>query len=202
MTDPFIIKQLFWPDVCFFDKQWEIILSVWNNYETVVPAANMLGKDFTAGFVALARILARKDDGSEKQTRVVTTSVKDDHLRVLFGEIGRFIQSSKHPLTADKGGPLIFNHRDIRKIVVVNGRKEVCPITYLRGMVSERGEGLAGHHAEDTLGVIDEASGVDPFVFTQMQTWAKSMLVFGNCNETDVNHPFRKAVREGDLVAV
>ena len=160
------------------------------------------GKDYLAGFCALARILAKKDDGSEKQTRGITTSVKDDHLRVLFGEINNFIQTAKYPLTADKGGPLIVKHRDIRKIILdKNGNKVVCPITYLRGMVSEAGEGMSGHHAEDNFCIIDECSGVSQFVYDSAITWAKSILMIGNCNSSDRNHFFRKAVREGDLLA-
>lgn len=130
-----------------------------------------------------------------KEVRIITTSVKDDHLRVLWGEIGRFIQSSAHPLTVDKGGPLIVNHRDIRK--VVNGKE--CKISYLRGMVSERAEGIAGHHAASTLCIIDEASGVDDVVYVQQATWAKRLLAIGNCNECPLNHWFRKGIREGDL---
>lgn len=161
MPDPLALKDVLWPcqdyvdcnghdrrGVVFYDKQISIVDSVFKHSdETFVPAGNMLGKDFIGGFIALAFFLLHKE------VRVITTSVKDDHLRVLWGEIGRFIQSSAHPLTVDKGGPLIVNHRDIRK--VVNGKE--CKISYLRGMVSERGEGLAGHHAAATLCIIDEA---------------------------------------------
>ena len=51
--DPLAFKELFWPDVYFYDKQREIIYSVCENDETVVPAGNMLGKDFVAGFIIL-----------------------------------------------------------------------------------------------------------------------------------------------------
>jgi hypothetical protein len=121
--------------------------------------------------------------------------VKDDHLRVLWGEIGRFVQSSKYPLTADKGGPLIFNHRDIRKVV----RGQECKISYLRGMVSEKGEGLAGHHAPYTLGLGDEASGLDNMVYTQIDTWAKRKLFIGNPNQGCDNF-FYEGVEAGDLL--
>lgn len=127
--------------------------------------------------------------------RVVTTSVKDDHLRVLWGEIGRFIRTAKYPLEAEKGGPLLINHRDIRKRVC----NMVCPISYMRGMVSERGEGLAGHHANASLIVIDEASGIDDEVWIQAQGWKKKALVFGNPNQT--TNFFKKAIDEGDVLA-
>lgn len=147
LKDPLRFARLFWPDVTFYRQQMDIIYSVRDNDETFVPAGNMLGKDFVGGFICLWFFLTRHP------VRVVTTSVKDDHLRVLWGEIGRFIQTCRAPLLYKDGGPLIARHRDIRKIV----RGEVCQISYLLGMVSEKGEGMAGHHAKHTLGVIDEA---------------------------------------------
>ena len=194
LADPIRWGKYFWPKVDFYDKQREIIRSVEENDETYVPAGNMLGKDFVAGFIALRAFLVHR------VVRVVTTSVKDDHLRVLWGEIGRFIDTARSdtpfgPLSAKEGGPLIINHRDIRK--QYGGVQ--CKISYMRGMVSEKGEGMAGHHAPYTLGVIDEASGVDDTVYTQMCTWAKRILVFGNCNPCPQNHFFRAGVRGGDL---
>jgi hypothetical protein len=183
VTDPIKLSKILWPHVEFFDKQWEIIYSVVENDLTVVPAGNMLGKDFVSGFIAVYSFLVNPE------ARIITTSVKDDHLRVLWGEIGRFVQSSRFPLLKDQGGPLIFNHRDIRKIV----RGQECKISYLRGMVSEKGEGMAGHHAAFTLGIIDEASGVDDMVYTQMDTWARRILLIGNCNPCE--NFFKTAVK-------
>jgi len=196
LRDPIRWGKYFWPQVDFYDKQREIIYSVEENDETFVPAGNMLGKDFVAGFICVRAVIVHK------VCRIVTTSVKDDHLRVLWGEIGRFIDTARKdtpfgPLSAKEGGPLIVNHRDVRK----QYGGTVCKISYLRGMVSEKGEGMAGHHAPYTLGVIDEASGVDDLVYTQMDTWAKKKLVFGNCNDCPRTHFFRAGVRGGDLLA-
>lgn len=189
LADPIKFAKAFWPEITFYREQVEIIRSVSYNDETFVPAANMMGKDFVAGYVALMEFLCHP------VARVVTTSVKDDHLRVLWGEIGRFVQTCRVPLLAKDGGPLVINHRDIRKVT----RGKLCQISYLRGMVSERGEGMAGHHAEYTLGIVDEASGVEDTVYTQMDTWAKRKLILGNCNQTE--NFFRKAVDGGDVLA-
>lgn len=189
LKDPLRFARLFWPDVTFYRQQMDIIYSVRDNDETFVPAGNMLGKDFVGGFICLWFFLTRHP------VRVVTTSVKDDHLRVLWGEIGRFIQTCRAPLLYKDGGPLIARHRDIRKIV----RGEVCQISYLLGMVSEKGEGMAGHHAKHTLGVIDEASGVDDLVYNQMDTWAKRKLIIGNPNPC--TNFFKAGVKGGDIVA-
>lgn len=187
--DPMKFKALCWPDVTFFREQRMIIRSVVENQETYVPAGNKLGKDFVAGFIALWDFIAHP------VVRVITTSVKDDHLRVLWGEIGRYILSSRVALLADRGGCLVVNHRDIRK--VLNGER--CPISYLRGMVSERGEGLSGHHAPHTLLIVDEASGVDDAVYAAGQGWMKRLLVIGNPNPC--SNFFFRGVEAGDKAA-
>lgn len=211
--DPFVPAEICWPDVRFYDKQEEIVYAVRDCPEVVVPAGNMLGKDFIAGYLATSFFLfpqvyfdpeyVRQIESQRSPTninphtvRVVTTSVKDDHLRVLWGEIGRFIETSVVPLTYDKGGPLIFNHRDIRKQVDGN----ICQISYLRGMVSESGEGMAGHHAAYTFFIGDEASGLANQVYTQADTWTKKKLLIGNCNEGCENF-FKEFVEMGDVLA-
>lgn len=188
IADPLKFSSILWPKVEWYKQQIDIIYSVEYNVETFVAAGNQLGKDFVSAFLALRGILR------PGTCRVVTTSVKDDHLRVLWGEIGRFIDTCRYPLSADKGGPLVINHRDIRKVV----RGEVCKISYLRGMVSEKGEGMAGHHANYTLGIIDEASGVANQVYTQMDTWAHRKLVIGNTNDT--TNFFKEAIKGGDIL--
>lgn len=199
LRHPLAFMKLCWPEVIVYRKQVEVMESVVLNDQTWVVAGNQLGKDFIGGFLCLWFFLAFRE------VRVITTSVKDDHLRVLWGEIGRFLQTATLPddrskqgiLSVDKEGPLLVNHRDIRK--VRGGQR--CEISYLRGMVSEKGEGLAGHHAQATFAVLDECSGIEPIVFKQVSTWAKRLLCIGNANECAPTHPFRKAVKEGDIVA-
>lgn len=193
------LKHFLWPDykpdgsrnVMFYDKQWEIVESVEQNIETYVPAGNMLGKDYIAGFICLGTFLLHKE------VRVVTTSVKADQLRVLWGEIGRFVQLSNRPLEVAKGGPLIINHfgTGIRKVV----EGEVCPVSYLTGQVSLGAEGLSGHHARYTLAVGDEASGIHDLAYEAFQGWAKRMLFISNPN--DSTNFFRRGVKAGDLLA-
>lgn len=199
-VDPTDFFRVLWPHVTFYKEQVEIINSVRDNSETYVVAANQVGKDFVSAAIALWYFLCHR------QVRIVVTSVRDDHLRVFFGEIGRFIQEAKYPLLCQRkrdkmmgytqmsGGPLWVNHHDIRKYV--DGK--MCPISYLRGMVSEKGEGLQGHHATHTLGIVDEASSAENVVHEMMSTWAKRLLIFGNPLPCD--NFFRKAVREGDIL--
>lgn len=174
----------------FSPKQAEIVESFANDSETVVPAGNMLGKDNVAGFLAVWAFVAHHP------VRIVTTSVADDHLRVLWAEINFRLQTARFPMDEDRGGLLRVNHREIRK--VFNGILD--PISYLLGQVSEKGEKMAGHHAANTFAIIDEASGVDDIVYTQIKTWAQHVLIIGNCNPT--NNFFFKAVEGGDVPMV
>lgn len=190
LRDPFRLGKLLWPDVDFYDRQREIIRSVWDNMETVVPAGHMLGKDFVAAFICLVFFLTRHP------VRVVTTSVDYTQLEgVLWGEIRRFIQTSRIPLEADRGGPLVINHMHIRK--VYGG--EVDGLSYLTGRVAAKGEGMSGHHIADvgdgvprTLFCGDEVSGVDQLTLEKPTEWANRYLLIGNPYEC--NNQFKWAV--------
>ena len=190
-VDPVRLCKTLWPEMDLYDKQREIMYSVFNNDETVVPAGNMLGKDFVAGLIALVFFLTRSP------CRVVTTSVDQGQLeKVLWGEINRFIQTSKFKL------PFLVRHTDIRKFV--NG--EVDPRSYLIGRVAAKEEGLLGHHlprgpnnTPRTLMIFDESSGIPHGFKTKTDTWAHRTLCIGNPYRCE--NFFREAVREGVLLS-
>lgn len=189
-SNPMALAYELWPHYRLYDRQQEIVRSVRDNRETFVTAGNQLGKDFVAGYIALSNFITAKKFGIT--CRIITTSVVDKHLSVLWGEIGRFATTSKIGLTQALGGPLIYNHRDIRW--EWNGKRD--EISYLRGMVCKEPEGMAGHHADWTIAMIDEASGVENPVYDQVRTWAKRLLVFGNPLPT--NNFFKQCVKGGD----
>ena len=173
-----------YPGKWFYDKQIEILESTEANKETFAVAGHQLGKDFVAAFKALHYFI------SHSPCKVVITSVKDDHLRILFGELRRFIDTCKLPLTADRGGPLIVNHREIKKIG--------DSVSYLIGEVAAKGEARAGHHAPYSLFIVDEASGVDDEAYDKSTSWAKRILVIGNPYPAD-NNFFEQAVKGGSI---
>lgn len=192
--DPLKFQQALWPHVQFFDKQRDMIMSVRENKETIVVAGNMLGKDFTAAFIVLWYFICHYRISRERPwVRIITTSVKADHLRVLWAEIVRFISRSKLPLLVEKGGPLLLLNMEIRH---ESERDLRNPINYLLGQVSAKGEGMSGHHAENGLLVIDEASGVEQIVHEHASEWADKLLIFGNPNPC--NNFFIKGVKAGD----
>lgn len=183
LPDPLAVVEKFWPDVYLYDKQRALLYSLWNNDETVCPAGNMLGKDFIAALGILIFFQTRKP------CRAVTTSVKDDHLVVLWGEMLNFIRTSKYPMRVEDGGNLIVNHRHIRKIVKdeATGKMIECDKSYIKGFVAEKGAAYQGHHIAQTgdgiprtLLAVDEASGVEDDCYEMGSTWANRIFIIGN----------------------
>jgi hypothetical protein len=188
VIDPLQFAKLCWPDVQFYDKQREVIYSVCNNTETVAVAGNMLGKDFVAGFIALWFFISRQP------CRIVTTSVKDAHLDVLWGEMKNYIQTSIYDLslevTADNIYKLIDGHR--------------CPISYVKRLVSSADtvQSFQGHHVAQigdsipkTLVIGDEASALSDAMYDMVRPWANRRLWIGN--PWDCSNFFYRAVMGG-----
>jgi len=189
MDDPFNLAKVLWPEIVLADYQQEILQSVWQNTETVVVAGHELGKDFASGLVAVLFFLLHNP------CRIITTSVTDNHLRVLWGEINRFIDTARVPLLYSDGGLLVERHRDLRRVDPQTGKE--CKISYCQGIVSAQSESIAGHHAKHTLLIIDEASGVDDQTYRRGCTWAKKRLVIGNPYPCE--NFFSRAVEEGSM---
>ncbi len=196
LQPPLLLAKELWPQVTLYDRQKEIVHSVWTNYETDVPAGNMLGKDFVAGMICPMFLITRHP------CRIVTTSAKDDHLRVLWGEINWFIQNCKYPLDFKQGGPLVVNHQDVKK--VVNGNK--CPLTYMIGLVAgpDSIAAMQGHHIANTgdgiprtLFISDESSSVPDEYYKMATSWANRILILGNTWEC--HNFFKKNVKGGDV---
>lgn len=189
------LKVVLWPQVTFYPKQIEIIESTLWNDETYVPAGNMLGKDFVAGFIALGCFIVC--EAKDIRCRIVTTSVAEHHLKVLWAEIASFISMSRMPLlkTPKEDGPFVLNYQELRRKSEAHLKN---PINYLIGRVSERGEGLAGHHSQFTLAIGDEVSGLDDKGYGFLQGWARRKLFIGNPNPCE--NFFRRAVRAGDII--
>lgn len=190
VIDPLKFIELVWPHVRLYDKQKEILYSVANNDETLVPAGNALGKDFVAALCALWFFCSRRP------ARVVTTSVKHDQLNdVLWGEIRNFLQTAVVAL------PIHYNHMKIRQV----GRDgQFVPRAELVGQVVSKGESILGRHIPrgpngepTTLLLGDEISGMETSVWEKADTWAHRKLGIGNCYECE--NFFRHGVEEGDL---
>lgn len=195
-NDPIALGRKLWPKIKLYNKQEEILYSVWNNDKTISVAGNMLGKDFVAGFIVLTFFLTRRP------CRIVTTSVDETQLQgVLWGEIRNLINTSKQSLDYRKGGSLIINHLHLKKI----SKGQECGYSYCIGRVAKRGEGFLGHHIAKTgdniprtLFVADEASGLDNSNLEKVETWAHRQLYIGNPYEC--NNLFKTESEAGDML--
>ena len=190
LVDPVAFMGMCWPEHTIYSKQREICYSVRDNYETLAPAGNGLGKDFISALLALWFFCSRRP------AKVVTTSVKADQLNdVLWGELRRFIETSKYEL------PIQFNHLKIRQkrpdgTLVGNAE--------LVGQVINQGEALLGRHLPKlpggiptTLLILDECSGIETKVRESADTWTHRVLGIGNCYPC--NNFFFQGVKLGDL---
>ena len=79
------------------------------------------------------------------------------------------------------------------------GDDQKKPYNYLVGMVYDDPEKMAGHHADWTLFIGDESSGLDDKSYEMAQGWAKHMLLIGNCNPCA--NFFKRGIQAGDLEA-
>jgi len=198
-VDPIELGMLLWPEDKWAAYQRRVVYSVWDNIETMVKAGNKLGKDWMGGFIAPVFFLTRHP------CRIVTTSAKDDHLRVLWGEIGQRLRTSRVPLDHKKGGPLIVNDKNIRKLV--DGER--CPLSYLTGMVAgdDSIAAMQGHHIAltgdgipRTMFMCDEASSVNHEYYRMARSWFNRAYIFGNpwpCNNF-FYHAFKGIPGSGD----
>lgn len=200
-TDPLALQAACWPHVYFYREQREVLRSLVENRYTWVPAAQKMGKDFVAGFACVWFFLTRWP------CRVVTTSAKDEHLDVLWGEINAFVNSARHPdgtpipLLAKEGGPLIVKHHEVNR--VVRGKK--CPKSYVKGMVAgdDSMAAMGGHHVPTmsavphTMFLGDECSSVTDEYEEKARPWAQRLFFIGNTWECD--NFWRKGVERGDV---
>jgi hypothetical protein len=190
-VDPVAFVKMLWPHVTIYDKQREMLYSVEFNKATYVKSANMMGKDFIAGIIIVKFFL------THPEVRVVGTSVTDGQLGVLRSEVKRFITTSKVPLLKADGGILTLNYDGVRKLLPDKSGED--PTSYIKFMTTNTGEALAGHHAEATLAVADEASGLTKDIKTYIEGWAKKLFIFGNPHECQ--NFYRESCDKGDILS-
>lgn len=203
-SDPMRFVTLCWPDMRLYDKQRDVLLSVRDNLETFVPAANEMGKTRIAAVIAIWFFMSRTP------ARVITSSSGETQLStILLTEIQQLIRTSRIPL------PLSIKHLCIRKLADPESAEHLT-LDYLIGHVASTVENFQGHHLKHdrprVLIIFDEASGVSDEFFDASDSWAHRKLVIGNplsntnffyrlCKRGDVEDPagqvplLRKVIR-------
>ena len=188
-TDPLRFIALCWPKMCLFDKQQEVLLSVRDNHETFVHAANQMGKTRIAAIIAIWFFASRTP------ARVVISSSNETQLEsVLWSEIRQLISSSAWPL------PFVVTHLSIKKRIRV-GSTETESADYVLGHVTKTVESFQGHHLPSdkprVLVIFDEASAIGDEYFEASESWAHRKLVVGNPLST--TNFFYRCCKGGDV---
>lgn len=188
-VDPLQFIRQLWPRYKLSREQKMMVRSAFEDSETIVPAANAVGKDWVTSLIILVFFLTRHP------CRIVLTSVNDKHLAVIWGELRRHIDLCAVVLDSRKGGCLRINSERIRK-VLPDGSE--CKISYIVNMVcsNDTVDAMLGHHATPeewetmsqaelkiprTMAVTDESSGIWTEIVVRLKTWAKRLVMIGNC---------------------
>jgi len=188
-TDPLRFFALCWPGTKLSEKQRDVVLSVRDNCETFVHAANELGKTRIAAMVAVWWFASRTP------ARVITSSSSETQLNsILWSEIRHLIATSAYPLPFRVTSLRVEKIKDLR-----TGETE--PRDFIIGHVTNEVENFQGHHLPNdkprVLVIFDEASGVPDIFFDAADSWAHRKLIIGNPLGT--TNFFYRLCRGGDV---
>jgi len=188
-TEPLRFFALCWPRTKLSEKQRDVVLSVRDNCETFVHAANELGKTRIAAMIAVWWFASRTP------ARVITSSSSETQLNsILWSEIRHLITTSAYPLPFRVTSLRIEKLKDVR-----TGETEARD--FLIGHVTNEVENFQGHHLPNdkprVLVIFDEASGVPDIFFDAADSWAHRKLVIGNPLST--TNFFYRLCRGGDV---
>jgi len=186
LEDPLKFVAACWPDIRLYEKQAEVLMSIKDNYETTVHAANEVGKDFTASLAVVWFFCSRSP------CRVVTSSSGETQLKtILWSEIRERIATSVIDLGLD-----LQTLKITRKF---NGKPD--DLSYVIGHVTKTVENFQGHHLPHDipriLAVFDECSGIADEFHTACESWAHRILNIGNPMNT--HNYFYRNVKAGDV---
>lgn len=176
-----------WPDIVLTDYQRDILLSLKNNVETFVHAANEVGKDFTSAIGCIWFFCSRRP------ARVITSSSGETQLKnILWSEINHRISTSRIKF------PFKVGSLEIRWILK-DGTLD--KLSYMIGHVTNSVENFQGHHLDHdiprVLALFDEASGVADEYNEAADSWAHRKLVIGN--PLNCLNFFFRACKGGDI---
>ena len=189
IEDPFKFCALCWPEITLVDYQINILNSVKDNVETVVHAANEVGKDFTTAIAVLWFFCSRRP------ARVITSSSGEMQLKnILWGEIRERIATSRVKFP--------FRIGNLR-IEWLNSDGSIEPLSYIIGSVTNSVENFQGHHLDHdkprVFCIFDECSGVKDGFNEAQQSWAHRCLKIGNPIHND--NFFYEECKRGDIEA-
>ncbi len=193
--NPLQFVSLCWPEMKLYGKQRDILVSLAEDSETFVHAANEMGKSRVAALGAVWFFSTRDP------VRVVVSSSSEQQVRsIIWTEIKGLIKSSVIRL------PIMLQEASAYKILPPgpDGRSDLSPLSYMKAHVTKTVENFQGHHLPHdiarVLAIFDEASGISDLFNEAADSWCHRKLVIGNplsntnfffrlCDKGDVKHP-------------
>lgn len=150
-----------------WDKQQEILYSVRDNRKTTVRSCNAAGKTTTAAMTMLWYLSVHPN------SVVITTAPTWRQVQhILWAEAAKLYTYAKVPI----GGNFLTTSWTMG------------PGWYALGLSTKEPDRFQGHHADHALGIVDEASGVDPAIFEALLACLTSensrLLYIGNPMES------------------
>lgn len=157
--------------------QKDALRKIATNQKLAIAGCTGVGKDFLAACVIWWFLC------TNHYPKVICTAVKQDTLKDnLWAELSRLMRRS--PLIQT-----LFNY-GVEKISAKGAEEEWFAVArtaskrYSSGGGNAQAEGLAGKYSDDTLAILDEASGIDDSVFNALSgsasTPRRKMMAIGN----------------------
>ncbi len=157
--------------------QQDVLRHLVTHQKIAVAGCTGSGKDFDAA-IAIVWFMA-----TNWYPKVICTAVKEDTLKDnLWAEISKVVHDAPimHQLFSFQAQKISMKGAEERWFAVARTSSK----RYSKGGGNAQSEGLAGKYADDTLTVIDEASGVDNSTFDALEgsanTLRRKMLVIAN----------------------
>src|SRR5208337_1486606 len=177
-NDPAAFNDAFLGRPRYWKAQMDLCRSVVEYRTTVAYSGNMVGKDFWIAGITLWWLLTRPDS-----LCIITGPSQTVLGSVTFKEIRRCLE----------GAVLPFGGRCTSAIKASPAKVEVMPGWHALGFSTTSVERSSGQHAKHLLAVVEEASGVEDFVYDAIDSSGYERLV---C----IGNPLRSQGRFVDLI--
>lgn len=146
-----------------WEKQEQILNSVFQNRRTAVKSCYASGKSHVAGMCALAFVHLYKD------ARVITTAPSHRQLTNIWSPIHQTIERARGPL-----GTKVLQH-ELR----------LGPGWFAEGFTTDIPERIQGFHAPHVLIIVDESAGVDDEIHKRLE----ALMTGDHCHRLDIGNP-------------
>jgi len=160
--DPDGFNEAFLGRPPYWTRQRELCRSVVEYRTTVAYSGNMVGKDFWIAGITLWWLLTRPDS-----LCIITGPSQTVLGSVTFKEIRRALEGAVLPF----GGKLSKGMKASPAVI------EIAPGWHALGFSTTSVERSSGQHAEHLLAVVEEASGVEDYVFDAIDSLGYERLV-------------------------